>query len=97
VATLPLLDSRLHQFWSELAAGSVEAAATLEPYVQIARARILAFGALIGSGVMEICISLLIAFFLYRDGQRAAAEHGSVLERLASWRGPVCWLSRRAP
>jgi len=61
------------------------------------RARILTFGALIGSGVMEIFISLLIAFFLYRDGQRAAAALGSVLERLAGRRGPVCWMSRRAP
>jgi predicted PurR-regulated permease PerM len=37
---------------------------------------------------MEIVISLLIAFFLYRDGQRAAAALGSVLERLAGRRGP---------
>jgi predicted PurR-regulated permease PerM len=88
VAPLPLLGSRLHQFWSDLAAGSVEATAKLEPYVQIARARILTFGALIGSGVMEILISLLIAFFLYRDGQRAATALGSVLERLAGRRGP---------
>jgi predicted PurR-regulated permease PerM len=97
VAPLSLLGLKLHQFWSDLAAGSVEATAKLEPYVQIARARILAFGALIGSGVMEIVISLLIAFFLYRDGPRAAAALGSVLERLAGRRGPpVCWLSRRA-
>jgi predicted PurR-regulated permease PerM len=88
VAPLPLFGSRLHQFWSELAAGSVEATARLEPYVQDARARILGFGAVIGSGVMEIFISLLIAFFLYRDGQRAAAALGSVLERLAGRRGP---------
>ena len=51
VETLPLFGSRLHGFWSELAAGSAEAAATLAPYVQTARARILGFGALIGSGV----------------------------------------------
>jgi predicted PurR-regulated permease PerM len=88
VAPLPLLGSRLHQFWSDLAAGSAEATARLEPYVQIARTRILAFGTLIGSGMMEIVISLLIAFFLYRDGQRAAAALGSVLERLAGRRGP---------
>src|SRR4051812_18483410 len=48
VATLPLAGSRLHQFWSDLAAGSVEATATLAPYVQMARTRILGFGALIG-------------------------------------------------
>ena len=85
---LPLVGPRLHEFWSDLAAGSVEATAKLEPYVQYARARILGFGALIGSGVVEIFISLLIAFFLYRDGQRAAAALGSVLERLAGRRGP---------
>ena len=88
VETVPLLGSRFHGFWSELAAGSAEAAATLEPYVQYARASILGFGALIGSGVMEIFISLLIAFFLYRDGQRAAVALSSVLERLAGRRGP---------
>ena len=97
VAPLPLVGSRIHEFWSDLAGGTVEATAKLEPYIQYARTQILGFGALIGFGAMQIFISLLIAFFLYRDGQRAAAEHGSVLERLASWRGPVCWLSRRAP
>ncbi|UEM06592.1 AI-2E family transporter [Skermanella rosea] len=71
-----------------MSAGSVEAAATLEPYVQHARAWILGFGALIGSGVLQIFISLLIALFLYRDGQRAAVALGSVLERLAGRRGP---------
>ena len=88
VATLPLAGTRFHQFWSELSAGSVEAAATAAPYVQMARARILSFGALIGSGILQIFISLLIAFFLYRDGQRAAAALGSVLERLAGRQGP---------
>jgi predicted PurR-regulated permease PerM len=88
VETVPLLGSQFHGFWSELAAGSAEAAAILEPYVQYARAQILGFGALIGSGVLEIFISLLIAFFLYRDGQRAAATLSSVLERLAGRRGP---------
>jgi predicted PurR-regulated permease PerM len=88
VETVPLFGSRIHVFWSDLAAGSEEAAATIAPYVQNARARILGFGALIGSGLLEIFISLLIAFFLYRDGQRAAAALGSVLERLAGRRGP---------
>jgi predicted PurR-regulated permease PerM len=88
VETVPQLGSQFHGFWSELAAGSAGAAATLEPYVQYARAQILGFGALIGSGVLQIFISLLIAFFLYRDGQRAAATLGSVLERLAGRRGP---------
>jgi predicted PurR-regulated permease PerM len=86
--TMPLFGSRIHVFWSDLAAGSEEAAATLAPYLQIARARILDFSALIGSGMLEIFISLLIAFFLYRDGQRAAAALSSVLERLAGRRGP---------
>jgi predicted PurR-regulated permease PerM len=88
VATLPLAGARLDQFWSDLAAGSIEATARLEPYVQMARVRILSFGALIGSGIVQIFISLLIAFFLYRDGQRAAAALGSVLERLAGRQGP---------
>ena len=88
ISPLPFFGSRIHQFWLDLAAGSVEATARLEPYVRDARAWVLGFGALIGSGVMEIFISLLIAFFLYRDGQRAAAALGSVLHRLAGRRGP---------
>src|SRR3954451_12565063 len=41
VAPLPLVGSRMHQFWSDLAGGSVEATAKLEPYVQYARTQIL--------------------------------------------------------
>ena len=46
VAPLPLVGSRMQQFWSDLSAGSVEATAKLEPYVQYVRAEILTFGAL---------------------------------------------------
>jgi predicted PurR-regulated permease PerM len=88
VAPLPLVGPRMQQFWSDLSTGSVEATAKLEPYVQYVRAEILTFGALIGAGVVQIVISLLIAFFLYRDGLRAAAALDSVLERLAGRRGP---------
>lgn len=88
VAPLPLVGPRMHQFWLDLAAGSGEATSKLEPYVQYARAQILGFGALIGAGIMQIFISLLIAFFLYRDGPHAAAALDSVLERLVGRRGP---------
>ena len=88
VAPLPFVGLRMQQFWSDLSTGSVEATARLEPYVQYVRTEILTFGALIGAGVVQIVISLLIAFFLYRDGLRAAAALDSVLERLAGRRGP---------
>lgn len=88
VAPLPFVGLRMQQFWSDLSTGSVEATARLEPYVQYVRTEILTFGALIGAGVVQIVISLLIAFFLYQDGLRAAAALDSVLERLAGRRGP---------
>lgn len=81
--TLPLAGTRLHRSWSDLAGGSAEAMAALAPHLQAGGRRILEFGAVLGSGVVQICISLIIAFVLYRNGRRVAEALDSVLERLA--------------
>src|SRR5260370_34487760 len=44
-------------------------------------------GGALGAGIFQITLSLLIAFFFYRDGQAAANQLHAALHRIAGERG----------
>jgi predicted PurR-regulated permease PerM len=69
--------------WAELAGSGADITTTLAPYIGQARDWALNLGSLIGSGIVEIFLSLLIAFFFYRDGNRVVENLSAVLERIA--------------
>ena len=61
----PLVGPRLTEAWANV---SRDAATTLHPYVGTIRDWLLARGADVLDGIFQISISLLTAFFFYRDG-----------------------------
>src|SRR5207247_10858326 len=44
-------------------------------------------GKLLVSGLLELALSILIAFFLFRDGESVAEQLGTMTERIAGERG----------
>ncbi len=44
-------------------------------------------GKLFGSGILQILLSLLIAFFFYRDGEAVAAQLSAGINRIGGDRG----------
>lgn len=80
---LPLLGPRLSYRWQEFSTDSVareQALHSLQAYLQHFAVRL---GQSVGKGLFQICVSLLVAFFLYRDGDFFARRASAVAQRLA--------------
>jgi predicted PurR-regulated permease PerM len=67
VRSAPLIGSYLAQRWSELAGDRLRMVEEGRQWIQSATSRVLSTGLVITRGVTEIAMSVLIAFFLYRD------------------------------
>ncbi len=44
-------------------------------------------GSIVGEGILQVSLSLIICFFMYRDGERAGARLTEIVDRLAGERG----------
>ena len=86
VLETPIVDDTLGAAWQEIAAEDFTLGSTLEPYAGRISRFLLNVATGIGSGLFQLGISLLIAFFLYRDGDFIAAEVRSLFERIAGSR-----------
>jgi len=82
LADSPLIGERLTDFWLTIDQQGAELFATVQPYLGQVGNWLLARSAQIGSGMVELALSLVLVFFFYRDGPRLAAFAQSLLERL---------------
>jgi len=83
---IPILGDRLQEFWSVLASGEANLRTTLQPHFGKIRDWVLASGGHLLSGTSLIALSVLIAFFLYRDGRTAVQRLRGLLGRIAGAR-----------
>ena len=86
LARVPLVGGRLADAWVDVA-GSGQRAAQLRRFVEPLKGWALAVAAALGSGLFHMVLSLLIAFFLYRDGAATAEQAGRVTDRLGGPQG----------
>jgi predicted PurR-regulated permease PerM len=86
VEKLPVVGSAAGDYWRTLASDSAkrlqEAKRWLEPLSSLA----LKIGLALGSGVLELALSIFTAFFLFRDGVAAAEWLNTGMERLGGSR-----------
>jgi predicted PurR-regulated permease PerM len=87
VMGLPLVGDSLSAYWLNLAHNDAAFAIAVEPYVSQARDWMLKSGANLGQGAIELTLSVLICFFVYRDGSEAAEKLRSGIRRLGGDRG----------
>jgi len=69
IADLPLIGSGLSAYWTGLAENGGAATAQLKQYVWPWRNWLISAGVTLGQGVLQLCLSLMISFFIYRDGE----------------------------
>lgn len=69
VKELPLFGSKLHEQWLAMAGSSVKLTAMLTKYLLPLRTWALQTTAVLGQGILHLSLSVLIAFFFYRDGK----------------------------
>jgi predicted PurR-regulated permease PerM len=86
IGQLPFVGSPLRDYWATVAAGEASFIAAIKPYVPVAGSWLLSALASIGSGVLELILSLVIAFFFYRDGPVAASGLYTVTSRIGGER-----------
>jgi predicted PurR-regulated permease PerM len=87
VASIPLVGSHIADYWNYLNQGSSVRLQELARLLPAAKVVALWGGGALAEGIFQITLSLIIAFFFYRDGHAAAAQLQSSLRRIAGERG----------
>ncbi|MBF8747232.1 AI-2E family transporter [Pseudomonas putida] len=86
LANMPFIGERLVQGWESLDQQGAALIASIKPHLGQVGNWLLARSAQIGSGVLELTLSLVFVFFFYRDGPRLSAFVLRLLHRLVGER-----------
>jgi predicted PurR-regulated permease PerM len=86
VAQLPLIGESVRAYWAGLAHDSVKLAEEIRRLVDPFRSWLLSGGLKIGQGLVYLVLSVVLAFFFYRDGDAAARAYSRALQRVAGSR-----------
>jgi predicted PurR-regulated permease PerM len=82
LGSIPLVGERLVGYWNSIDQQGAALMASIKPYLGEVGNWLLARSAQIGGGIVELTLSVIFAFFFYRDGPRLAAFVLSLLQRL---------------
>ncbi|HUP96294.1 MAG TPA: AI-2E family transporter [Usitatibacter sp.] len=85
ITGLPFLGPWLADYWALLLASREELVALAKRLADPAKTMLIAMGAAIGQGLIQIMIAMFVAFFFYRDGERVRRL---LLEGMARLAGP---------
>jgi len=86
VDDIPLVGHRLHTSWQTLTHDSARLTTTLQRLVVPVSTWLLSQGVAFGTGVLYMTLSVLLLFFLYRDGAALATRLQEVTGRIAGVR-----------
>jgi predicted PurR-regulated permease PerM len=86
IAELPLVGTRLAAFWERAAHDSAVLNAAVQPYFVPARDWLIARGGDLLQGILQVSLSLIVAFFFYRDGPAVLKVLDAIVARLAGAR-----------
>ena len=83
IVNIPMIGAWLSDYWQLLLASREELVALAKRLADPAKNMLIAMGAGIGAGLVQIVIALFVAFFLYRDGEQARRLLMEAITRLA--------------
>ena len=83
---VPWIGPMFHDYWAEQIASGVDLMPTIRPYVTMLQNQALALAGTVGEGLILLILSLIISFFLYRDGKTLVLRLSTALERFAGGR-----------
>ena len=84
---VPVVGPHLQDYLNHLASDQAAQKTLLHDLISPLKSIALELGKALGHGVFEISLSLVVCFFLYRDGEEAAARLETAAHRLAGERG----------
>ena len=86
LASLPLVGQSIHDYWQQFAHDSHRLMAELEKLAKPAQAAGLAAGRVVGTGVLDMGLSVFLAFFFFLHGEALAGRLRIALERVTGER-----------
>lgn len=86
--TIPLVGESAHRLWSDFAAGELGIGSALQPYVGGLGDVAIGTVTTLGADLFQVLMSLLVVFFLYRDGHSARLRLERFVGRVVGPRGP---------
>lgn len=87
VRDIPVFGPRSYAYWQSLSHDNGRLYLELQRLSAPARDWLVVGGAAFAKGVMQLGLSIFVAFFLFRDGEKVAAHLRSLVQRLAGERG----------
>ncbi len=87
VGALPLVGSRLTEQWNTLASHTPDLVATIAPHLKSVGSLIISAGTGIGMTIAMLCLSMMILFFLLKEGRTIAASLERILFRVGGAKG----------
>ncbi len=86
-AQVPLVGDRATEYWDYIFGDSAQMLEELKRLAEPARDFAIKGGAVVGEGLLQLTLSVLIAYFFYRDGEAIMARVRSAVSRIAPTRG----------
>jgi predicted PurR-regulated permease PerM len=83
VAGLPIVGPDLAERWLEVERLGAGWTAELKPYLDTGLNWLLSLGVRLGEAILEVSLSVLVAFFFFRDGAEGARRLDAAVKRLA--------------
>ena len=83
VAELPIVGTQLTERWLELERLGGGWTAELQPYLDTGLNWLLSLGVRLGEAILQVSLSVLAAFFFFRDGAEGARRLDAAVKRLA--------------
>ncbi|QJR13699.1 AI-2E family transporter [Usitatibacter palustris] len=83
IKELPMIGPALDSYWHKLLESRAEIVALARRFAEPAKGLALALGSAVGTGLVQVLIAIFVAFFFYRDGERAVGLFRNAVSRLA--------------
>lgn len=87
LAGIPMVGDHLSNYWNDLAHDGRRLSEELKLLLPTAQTALIATGKTLGSGLLQLSLSVFIAFFLFRDGEAVDRRVIAVASRIAGQRG----------
>jgi predicted PurR-regulated permease PerM len=87
LAGIPLVGTQLTAYWSTFAHDTTALIAELSKHVEPLRKFALASGAAVVSGLLQLALSIVLAFFFYRDADAMIVRMRAAVTRIAGHHG----------
>jgi predicted PurR-regulated permease PerM len=82
VVDLPLVGGPLDEYWNRLAGSREEVLALARRLIEPARALLVGSGAILAQGLLQMTLTVFVAFFFYRDGEAIMGRIRTGMSRL---------------